>query len=206
MSLHNYERGPMLSSAETSALEKFRDACPMPSEAVGLSEVSRQLYEGYGSVDRVPDDLYAKLDVKRGLRNADGSGVLVGLTTISDVHGYKKVDGVAYPDEGHLTLRGYDMNTLVNGAQSERRFGYEEVAYLLLSGSLPNADQLSDFNARIGCRRQLPKGYLHVFPRTSASHSIMNILQRATLLMYSFDNTPDDVSPVHEIDVASTLR
>lgn len=205
MSLHNYERGPMLSSAETSALEKFRDAYPMPSEAVGLSEVSRQLYEGYGSVDRVPDDLYAKLDVKRGLRNADGSGVLVGLTTISDVHGYKKVDGVAYPDEGHLTLRGYDMNTLVNGAQSERRFGYEEVAYLLLSGSLPNADQLSDFNARIGCRRQLPKGYLHVFPRTSASHSIMNILQRATLLMYSFDNTPDDVSPVHEIDVAITM-
>lgn len=200
----NYHR-PTLLRSETSAMDTVRDVYPMPSEAIGRDAVSDQLYEGYGAVDEVPDDLYTKLDVKRGLRNADGSGVLVGLTTISNVHGYEKVDGIAMPDYGRLTLRGHDMATLVKGAQDDARFGYEEVAYLLLSGSLPNKAQLDDFFARLSSRRQLPEGFLHVFPRTNASHSIMNILQRSTLLMYSFDKTPDDTSPTHEIDVAITL-
>ena len=205
MSAHDGYRGPVLSLAETSALENVRDVYPMPSEALGISKNARRLYEGYGAVDQVPDNLYTELDVKRGLRNADGSGVLVGLTTVSRVHGYNKVDGVVSPDEGSLTLRGYDMETLVSGAQEDKRFGYEEVAYLLLSGFLPTPEQLDDFKARLGTRRQLPEGFLHVFPRTSASRSIMNILQRSTLLIYSFDKDPDDVSPVHEIDVAITL-
>ena len=195
----------LLSREQTSALEYLRDVYPMPSVAVGRDEVSDRLYNGYGQVDKVPEKLFRTLHVKRGLRNSDGSGVLVGLTTISNVHGYRKVDGVVEPDEGRLTLRGFDMATLVEGAQSEDRFGYEEVAYLLLSGALPNAEQLADFNARIDSRRQLPEGYLHVFPRTSASRSIMNILQRSTLLMYSFDEKPDDTSPEHEVDVAITL-
>ena len=205
MTMQDYTSRPSLTRTQTSALENMRDVYPMPSEALGITGVASQLYEGYGNVDSVPDGLYKKLDVKRGLRNADGSGVLVGLTTISNVHGYKKKSGHAYPDEGSLTLRGIDMGTLVEGAQSERRFGYEEVAYLLLSGALPNKEQLDDFNARLSTRRELPEGYLHVFPRTNATHSIMNILQRSTLLMYSFDRTPDDMSPVHEIDVAITL-
>lgn len=196
---------PTLSRSQTSALENVRDIYPMPSKAVGRSEVSDQLYEGYAKVDKVPDELYTKLDVKRGLRNSDGSGVLVGLTTVSNVHGYNKVDGVAQPDFGRLMLRGYDMGVLVGGAQSEERFGYEEVAYLLLSGALPTAEQLDDFCARLSSRRQLPEGFLHVFPRTNASHSIMNVLQRSALLMYSFDQIPDDTSPEHEIDVAITL-
>ncbi len=195
----------ILTLQETSALENMRDVYPMPSVAIGREEVSRQLYEGYDSVDKVPNELYGQLHVKRGLRNSDGSGVLVGLTTISNVHGYNKVDGRVVPDEGRLTLRGYDMATLVQGSQSEGRFGYEEVAYLLLSGSLPTASQLEDFNRRLDSRRQLPTGFLHVFPRTNASHSIINVLQRATLLMYSFDETPDDTSPQHEVDVAITL-
>ena len=205
MSKQDYTSRPSLTRTQTSALENVRDGYPMPSEALGINDVSAQLYEGYGNVDRVPDSLYKKLDVKRGLRNADGSGVLVGLTTISNVHGYKKKNGHAYPDDGYLMLRGIDMGTLVEGAQNDRRFGYEEVAYLLLSGSLPNKEQLEDFNARLSSRRELPEGYLHVFPRTNATHSIMNILQRSTLLMYSFDKTPDDTLPVHEIDVAITL-
>ena len=205
MSNHSYYNRPTLTDSQTSALEDMRDVYPMPSEALGITDASRQLYEGYGSVDRVPDDLYAKLDVKRGLRNSDGSGVLVGLTTISNVHGYQRTKSGVVPDEGSLSLRGYDMATLVRGAQEERRFGYEEVAYLLLSGTLPNKEQLEDFEARLSSRRQLPEGYLHVFPRTNATHSIMNILQRSTLLMYSFDKTPDDTSPTHEIDVAITL-
>ncbi|MEE0026910.1 MAG: citrate/2-methylcitrate synthase, partial [Atopobiaceae bacterium] len=153
----NYHR-PTLLRSETSAMDTVRDVYPMPSEAIGRDAVSDQLYEGYGAVDEVPDDLYTKLDVKRGLRNADGSGVLVGLTTISNVHGYEKVDGVAMPDYGRLTLRGHDMATLVKGAQDDARFGYEEVAYLLLSGSLPNKAQLDDFFARLSSRRQLPEG------------------------------------------------
>jgi citrate synthase len=195
----------VLTGGETSALERMRDVFPMPSEAIGREPVSDQLYEGYDAGNKIPDELFGQLHVKRGLRNADGSGVLVGLTAISNVHGYKKVDGCVEPDEGILNLRGYDMATLVNGAQADRRFGYEEVAYLLLSGKLPTSDQLADFEARLNSRRQLPEGFLHVFPRTNASHSIMNVLQRSTLLMYSFDSMPDDTSPEHEIDVAITL-
>ncbi len=195
----------LLSLDQTSALEHLRDVYPMPSVVIGRDEISDRLYDGYSLVDKVPEELYRSLHVKRGLRNSDGSGVLVGLTTISNVHGYRKVDGVAVPDEGRLSLRGFDIATLVEGSQSEGRFGYEEVAYLLLSGALPDVRQLEDFNARIDSRRQLPEGYLHVFPRTSASRSIMNILQRSTLLMYSFDEKPDDTSPEHEIDVAITL-
>ncbi|MBQ6523717.1 MAG: citrate synthase [Atopobiaceae bacterium] len=177
----------------------------MPSVGLGMPPVSEQLYDGMNRVDKVPPSLYQRYDVKRGLRNADGSGVLVGLTTISNVHGYNKVDGRVVPDEGDLKYRGYRIADLVNGAQREDRFGYEEVAYLLLAGALPSQDELDDFKERIGSRRQLPEGYLALFPRTTYSHSIMNVLQRATLLLYAFDPTPDDVSPVHEMDVALSL-
>ena len=138
-------------------------------------------------------------------RNADGSGVLVGLTTISNVHGYNKTAEGVVPDEGRLTYRGYDAAELISAAQREGRFGYEEVSYLLLTGQLPTQAQLDDFRARIGSRRQLPEGYLRIFPRTTFSPSIMNVLQRATLLLYAFDNNPDDTSPVHEVDVALSM-
>lgn len=194
-----------LTSMETSALSHVADAYPMPSVGLGRPEVSDQLYEGMQRVDRVPDELYDRYDVKRGLRNADGSGVLVGLTTISDVHGYNKVDGRIEPDRGDLKYRGYSIADLVAGTHGEDRFGYEEVSYLLLSGKLPTVAQLADFEARIGSRRQLPEGYLDIFPRTTYAHSIMNVLQRATLLLYAFDRDPDDASPEHEIDVALSL-
>ena len=190
---------------ETSALSHVADAYPMPSVGLGRPEVSDQLYEGMQRVDRVPDELYDRYDVKRGLRNADGSGVLVGLTTISDVHGYNKVDGRIEPDRGDLKYRGYSIADLVAGTHGEDRFGYEEDSYLLLSGKLPTVAQLADFEARIGSRRQLPEGYLDIFPRTTYAHSIMNVLQRATLLLYAFDRDPDDASPEHEIDVALSL-
>ena len=194
-----------ISRSETSAFTHIADAYPMPSVGLGMPPVSEQLYDGMNRVDKVPPSLYQRYDVKRGLRNADGSGVLVGLTTISNVHGYNKVDGRVVPDEGDLKYRGYRIADLVNGAQREDRFGYEEVAYLLLAGALPSQDELDDFKERIGSRRQLPEGYLALFPRTTYSHSIMNVLQRATLLLYAFDPTPDDVSPVHEMDVALSL-
>ena len=88
-----------------------------------------------------------QMGVKRGLRNADGSGVVAGLTRISDVHGYNRIDGRVVPDEGRLSLRGYSIDDLVNHAQAEDRFGYEEVAYLLLTGSLPNKEELEGYDA-----------------------------------------------------------
>ncbi len=195
----------LLSAKETSALMRVMDAYPMPSVGMGIDSDAQQLYDGMNHADHVPTELYELYDVKRGLRNADGSGVLVGLTTVSSVHGYNKINGKVVPDEGRLTVRGYDMADLVAGAQAEDRFGYEEVAYLLIAGSLPNKDQLADFCERVGSRRELPEGYLAIFPRMAYRPSIMNVLQRATLLLYAFDPTPDDTKPIHEVDVALSL-
>ncbi len=196
---------PILTSRETSAFEDVTDAYPMPSVGLGLPPVSDGLYRGYENVDMIPQELYEKYDVKRGLRNADGSGVLVGLTTISDVHGYRKTEHGIEPDDGRLIYRGYSVDQLIDAAQAEDRFAYEEVAYLLIAGRLPNRAELADFRARIDSRRQLPEGFLGIFPRATHSHSIMNVLQRATLLLYAFDPTPDDTSPAHEVDVALSL-
>lgn len=202
----SHERLPqLLDDHQTSALLRELDAYPMPSVGLGIPRAAQQLYDGMNHIGPIPSELYERYDVKRGLRNADGSGVLVGLTTISNVHGYRKVDGRVEPDEGELTLRGYRIEDLVAGSQGEGRFGFEEVAYLLIAGELPTAAQLEDFRARIASRRQLPEGYLTIFPRVTYSNSIMNVLQRATLLLYAFDPTPDDVSPVHEVDVALSL-
>ncbi len=195
----------LLTARETSALLSAMDAYPMPSVSMGIDGSAQQLYDGMNHVDNIPSELYELYDVKRGLRNADGSGVLVGLTTVSSVHGYNKINGKVVPDEGHLMIRGYDMYDLVAAAQQEQRFGYEEVAYLLIAGSLPTQEQLDDFCLRVGTRRELPEGYLSIFPRRTSSHSIMNVLQRATLLLYAFDPTPDDTKPIHEVDVALSL-
>ena len=197
--------GTILTAADTSAMVRAMDGTPMPSEALGRPPVSDQLYEGYSSIDKVPPELYERYDVKRGLRNRDGSGVLVGLTTVADVHGYKKIDGKVVPDEGDLIIRGYSIHDLVRGAHNEDRFGYEELSYLLLTGKLPTQVQLDDYNARIDIRRSLPVGYLDIFPRSTASNSIMNVLQRASLLLYAFDDHPDDTSAEHEVDVALSL-
>ena len=192
-------------SQETSALTRIADEYPMPSVALGRPPVSDQLYEGFERIDGVPPELYEMYDVKRGLRNADGSGVLVGLTTVSNVHGYIKEKGQVIPDKGDLILRGYHISDLVNAAQEEGRFGYEEVAYLLIAGRLPTKAELEDFCARIDSRRHLPMGYLDIFPRVTYSHSIMNVLQRATLLLYAFDTDPDSTTPEHEVDVVISL-
>ena len=196
---------PILTPRDTPAFDHVADAYPMPSVGLGLPPVSDGLYHGYEDVDVVPSELYAKYDVKRGLRNADGSGVLVGLTTISNVHGYNRTAHGVEPDEGDLVYRGYRVADLIGASQAEDRFGYEEVAYLLIAGKLPTREELDDFRARIDARKQLPEGYFGIFPRATYSHNIMNVLQRATLLLYAFDPNPDDTSPTHEIDVALSL-
>lgn len=169
-----------------------------------ITPASERLY--HGAVVRPLDEaLFQEHDVKRGLRNADGSGVVAGLTLISNVHGYNKVDGVVVPDEGKLTIRGYDIEDLITNAQAEDRFGYEELAYLLLTGSLPTISELADFQERLGAYRHISEGYVSQFPITTVSSSIMNVLMRAVLLLYAFDADPDCITPEHEIDVAISL-
>ena len=104
-----------------------------------------------------------------------------------------------------MSLRGYSIDDLVNHAQAEDRFGYEEVAYLLLTGSLPNKEELEGFCERLRAFRHLSGDYIHEFPFTTPSKSIMNTLARAVLLLYRFDAEPDEISPEHEIDVAMSM-
>lgn len=138
--------------------------------------------------------LFKKLDVKRGLRNDDGTGVLVGLTNIGNVIGYKRNDkGAIEPVEGKLFFYGYDVKGLVHAITSEGRFGFEEICFLLLSGRLPNADELHEFSELIIDNMPLQhQTILHIIELQG--DDIMNILARSVLEFYTFDENPDDVS------------
>lgn len=137
---------------------------------------------------------FTRLGVKRGLRNQDGTGVLVGLTNIGDVHGYERDSkGNIHPAEGKLYYRGYDIAELVHAAQKEHRFGFEEVAVLLLSGELPDKDELREFSMLVRDNMPLdPRTTLHIIELEG--HDIMNILARSVLELYTFDPNPDDTS------------
>lgn len=137
---------------------------------------------------------YQKYDVKRGLRNENGTGVLVGLTEVGNVHGYIMEKENKIPDEGVLTYRGIDVRKIVKGFQKDKRFGFEEVSYLLLLGELPNEKYLQEFKDILGEYRELPKGFTEDMILKFPSNNIMNKLERSILGAYSFDNNPDDTS------------
>ena len=138
--------------------------------------------------------LYPQHNIKRGLRNENGTGVLVGITRVGSVIGYHKENDVKIPTEGRLYYRGYDLFDLVNGFQKEQRFGFEETIYLLLFGKCPNAQELAEFNQALEDRRDLPKQYKEDVIIKIPAPNIMNKLQRAILTLYSYDDNPDDVS------------
>ncbi|MFV0515897.1 MAG: citrate/2-methylcitrate synthase [Aminipila sp.] len=145
--------------------------------------------------DIIPDSLYIEKDVKRGLRNANGTGVVVGLTKVGDVVGYEFDDkGNKIAIDGKLYYRGYDVEDIFNNCVKEDRFGFEEVTYLLLFGELPNKTELEEFNKMLGSKRELPKGFARDMILTAPSKSIMNKLARSVLAMYSYDDNPDDTS------------
>lgn len=144
--------------------------------------------------DSIDQDLYAKYDVKRGLRDMNGVGVLAGLTHVSDVIAKKVVDGVAVPDHGHLYYRGYEINELIRGFTSEGRFGYEEIAYLLMIGRLPTREELTAFNERLCFYRSLPTNFVRDVVMKAPSKDMMNTLSRSILTLYSYDDLEDDVS------------
>ena len=138
--------------------------------------------------------LYPQHNIKRGLRNENGTGVLVGITRVGSVIGYHKENDVKIPTEGRLYYRGYDLFDLVNGFQKEQRLGFEETIYLLLFGKCPNVQELAEFNQALEDRRDLPKQYKEDVIIKIPAPNIMNKLQRAILTLYSYDDNPDDVS------------
>ena len=143
---------------------------------------------------KIKSDLYQHYNVKRGLRNADGTGVLVGLTEIGDVHGYIVDEGEKKPVHGRLSYRGLDVNDLVTGYQNEKRLGFEETAFLLLFGQLPGKTELESFNAMLGRNRSLPEGFTENMILKAPSGDIMNKLARSVLVAYSYDKKPEDRS------------
>ena len=142
----------------------------------------------------IDPELYTKYDVKRGLRDISGKGVLAGLTEIADIHSYDMVDGKMVPCEGKLYYRGYDVEELVSGFLSAGRFGFEEITYLLLFGELPKSDELESFEKLLGDYRSLPPSFVRDVIMKAPSQDMMNTLARSVLTLYSYDDRADDIS------------
>jgi citrate synthase len=150
--------------------------------------------------DMIAPGLYGRYNVKRGLRNADGTGVLVGLTTIGNVHGYVMDEGEKTPVPGTLYYRGVNVEEFVRSCQKERRFGFEEAAYLLLFGNLPTQERLEEWQTILAEYRRLPEGFKENAIMRAPGKDIMNSIARAVLTAYAYDSTPD------LLDIETNLR
>ena len=148
----------------------------------------------------IDSEAYKKYDVKRGLRDINGKGVLAGLTHISDIQAVKIVDGQSIPTDGNLYYRGYNIKDLVKGFEDENRFGFEEICYLLLFDKLPDRVELQDFSRLLGSYRSLPKNFVRDVIMKAPSNDMMNTLARSVLTLYAYDSNADDIS------VANVLR
>lgn len=151
----------------------------------------------------IDETFYQMYDVKRGLRDINGSGVLAGLTDISDIVAFEENadgsfkhddSGKRIPTDGRLRYRGIEIEDIVNGFMSEQRFGFEEVAYLLLFGALPSLDELADFKEILSGFRKLPVSFVRDVIMKAPSQDMMNGLARSVLYLYSYDEAPDDIS------------
>ena len=161
-----------------------------PIDNDALSTLCEELLKN----NRIYPEDYRRFDVKRGLRNADGTGVMTGLTRICSVEGYYIDDGERVPKDGRLVYRGIDMSEIVKNCQAENRFGFEEVAWLLLFGDLPTQKQLDRFSALLAECRELPDEFIEDMIMKAPSPDIMNKVARSVLALYSFDENPDDIS------------
>jgi len=142
----------------------------------------------------IDNNLFERWDVKRGLRNADGTGVLVGLTNIGDVVGYNKENGRVVPIPGKLFYRGIDLEDIVAGFQREDRHGFDETVFLLLTGYLPSKPELDEFSAYMGSLRALPDEFTKDMILSMKGKDVLNILARSVLGLYILDDRPDDIS------------
>ncbi|MEE1013909.1 MAG: citrate/2-methylcitrate synthase [Clostridia bacterium] len=146
------------------------------------------------SCNSIPRHYFSDFNVKRGLRNADGTGVLAGLTTIGEVHGYVMDEGNKAPVEGKLRYRGIDVEDIVANCQKEHRFGFEETIFLLTFGFLPDGKTLDEFSKMLASRRQLPSEFTEDMIFKAPSNNIMNKLGRSVLALYSYDDDPESTS------------
>lgn len=144
--------------------------------------------------DKIDPALYTKYEVKRGLRDLDGKGVLTGLTEISTINSSRMIDGVSTPIEGELFYRGINIFDLVRGFTSEDRFGYEETVYLLLFGELPNQEELKNFKLLLGSYRKLPHHFARDVILKTPNRDIMNALAKSILTLSSYDSNTADTS------------
>ena len=166
----------------------------------------RQFYQAAEDLYKpFPKELFKAYGVKRGLRNEDETGVMAGLTSIGQVIGYYIEDGEKIPAEGHLKYRGYDIIDIVTNCEKEGRFGFEEVAYLLLFGKLPTRSQLEHFTELIGELRRLPPGFSEDMILKAPSKNIMNKMARSVLAAYSYDSNPDEISVVNILRQSTEL-
>ncbi len=168
-------------------MEHHNTYSDITSEIVRLAKLTEEA----GIID---SELFTKYEVKRGLRDLNGKGVLAGLTHISDVRAKEIVDGVEVPAHGRLFYRGYDVQDLVSGFTSENRFGFEEIAYLLLFSKLPDKKELAEFEQLLGGYRSLPTSFVRDIIMKAPSKDMMNTLARSVLTLYSYDDRADDTS------------
>ena len=158
------------------------------------STTIQELCQEYRENNVITKEEYQRHRVKRGLRNDDGTGVTAGLTHVCNVHGYLIADGDKIPDKGRLTYRGIDIEDIVAGCEAEDRFGFEEVAWLLIFGKLPNRRQFDRMCKLLYDNRELPEYFPEDMIIKAPSKNIMNKLARSVLALYSYDDDPDDQS------------
>ena len=165
----------------------------------------RELRKNIRKRSVIPSKLYDENNVKRGLRNKNGTGVLVGLTRVGDVHGYVLDEGEKIPVDGRLRYRGVSVKDLTDGFQKDGRYGFEEICYFLLFGDLPNKEQYNMICKELAKERELPEGFVEEMILKFPSRDIMNKLARSVLVLYSFDDNPDDVSIANVINQSMKL-
>ncbi len=158
------------------------------------NNIVTRLSEDVKKASYIVPELFEKYSVKRGLRNADHTGVLVGLTNVGDVVGYKKENDILVPVDGKLIYRGIDVEDLVKGAISQQRHGFDEVVYLLLSGKLPNQSELQEFMEYMGSIRDLPDEFTKSMILTLKGNDIMNMLARSVLGLYTLDPKAEETT------------
>jgi citrate synthase len=154
---------------------------------------------------RIDNDLFDKYDVKRGLRNSDRTGVLVGLTNIGDVVGYEKENGKVKAIPGILLYRGIDIESIAHGFQNDNRHGFEETVYLLLTGNLPGKAELEEFSSMLAVRRGLPDHFIKDMILSMKGKDVLNMLARSVLGLYTLDEKADDISLNNMIDQSLNL-
>jgi citrate synthase len=158
------------------------------------SALIKQLAADSTAKSRIDPSLYERYSVKRGLRNEDGTGVLVGLTEVGEVFSYIMDDGDRVPVEGRLFYRGIEISDLVSGFYQKKQFGFEETSYLLLFGELPTSEQLQAFEELLASYRELPDGFTEDMILKAPSPDIMNKLARTVLALYPYDPDPDGLA------------